>query len=141
EASERLVTRGARTGYERVLTRFGTPERGLAIYDAFGGVLGATADVRPFLGPLSPLVSDAIRSNEPVAGFQNVAGRLTWVHAVPVQHDERAAGAAAVLPDAQYLDSRESDLWRRAAVRVGVLRLPVPGATLAPARGWVPRPF
>src|SRR6266516_1442965 len=75
EASERLVTRGARAGYERVLARFGTPERGLAIYDAFGGVLAATADVRPFLGPLSPLVSDAIRSNEPVAGFQNVAGR------------------------------------------------------------------
>src|SRR2546425_8427280 len=46
EASERLGTRGARTGYERVLTRFGTPERGLAIYDTFGGVLGATADVR-----------------------------------------------------------------------------------------------
>src|SRR5439155_733139 len=83
------------TGYERVLTRFGTPERGLAIYDTFGGVLAATADVRPFLGPLSPLVSDAIRSNEPVAGFQNVAGRLTWVHVVPVQQDERAAGAAA----------------------------------------------
>src|SRR2546429_370879 len=113
EASERLVTRGARTGYERVLTRFGTPERGLAIYDTFGGVLAATADVRPFLGPLSPLVSDAIRSNEPVAGFQNVAGRLTWVHVVPVQQDERAAGAAAVLLDAQYLDSGEWDLWRR----------------------------
>src|SRR3989442_452454 len=141
EASERLVTRGARTGYERVLTRFGTPERGLAIYDAFGGVLGATADVRPFLGPLSPLVSDAIRSNEPVAGFQNVAGRLTWVHVVPVQQDERAAGAAAVLLDAQYLDSGEWDLWRRTAVRMGVLMLLVTGITWALVRWSVTRPI
>src|SRR5919108_173563 len=79
EASERLVTRGARSGYERVLARFGTPERGLAIYDSFGGVLGATVDVRPYLGPISPLVSDAIRRNEPVAAFQNVGGRPTEV--------------------------------------------------------------
>src|SRR2546425_721389 len=141
EASERLVTRGARTGYERVLTRFGTPERGLAIYDTFGGVLAATADVRPFLGPLSPLVSDAIRSNEPVAGFQNVAGRLTWVHVVPVQQDERAAGAAAVLLDAQYLDSGEWDLWRRTAVRMGVLMLLVTGITWALVRWSVTRPI
>src|SRR5881296_3232058 len=141
EASERLVTRGARTGYERVLTRFGTPERGLAIYDTFGGVLAATADVRPFLGPLSPLVSDAIRSNEPVAGFQNVAGRLTWVHVVPVQQDERAAGAAAVLLDAQYLDSGEWDLWRRTAVRMGVMMLLVTGITWALVRWSVTRPI
>ena len=55
EASERLVTRGARAGYERVLARVSTDDRGLAIYGGFGGMLGATAGVRPFLGPLSPL--------------------------------------------------------------------------------------
>src|SRR5256885_6317151 len=141
EASERLVTRGARTGYERVLTRFGTPDRGLAIYDAFGGVLGATADVRPFLGPLSPLVTDAIRRNEPVAGFHNVAGRLTWVHVVPVQQDDRAVGAAAVLLDAQYLEAGEWDLWRRTAVRMGVLMLFVTGITWALVRWSVTRPI
>jgi len=141
EASERLVTRGARTGYERVLTRFGTPDRGLAIYDAFGGVLGATVDVRPFLGPLSPLVSDAIHRNEPVAGFHNVGGRLTWVHVVPVQQEEHAVGAAAVFLDAQYLDSGEWDLWRRTAVRMGVLMLLVTGITWALVRWSVTRPI
>src|SRR5438132_1543208 len=141
EAAERLVTRGARTGYERVLTRFGTPDRGLAIYDAFGGVLGATVDVRPFLGPLSPLVSDAIHRNEPVAGFHNVGGRLTWVHVVPVQQEERAVGAAAVFLDAQYLDSGEWDLWRRTAVRMGVLMLLVTGITWALVRWSVTRPI
>jgi trehalose 6-phosphate synthase len=141
EASERLVTRGARSGYERVLARFGTPERGLAIYDAFGGVLGATVDVRPYLGPISPLVSDAIRRNEPVAAFQNVGGRLTWVHVMPVQQDERAVGAAAVLLDAQYLEASEWDLWRRTAVRMGVLMLLVTGITWALVRWSVTRPI
>src|SRR5919198_1904255 len=141
EASERLVTRGARTGYDRVLARFGTPERGLAIYDAFGGVLGATVDVRPFLGPLSPLVTDAIRRNEPVASFHNVAGRLTWVHVVPVQQDDKAVGAAAVLLDAQYLEAGEWDLWRRTAVRMGVLMLLVTGVTWALVRWSVTRPI
>jgi len=141
EASERLVTRGARAGYERVLARFSTADRGLAIYDGFGGMLGATADVRPFLGPLSPLVTDAIRRNEPVAGFHNVAGRLTWVHVVPVQQDDRAVGAAAVLLDAQYLEAGEWDLWRRTAVRMGVLMLFVTGITWALVRWSVTRPI
>src|SRR5216110_1175407 len=48
EASERLVARGTRAGYERVLTRFGRPDRAIAIYDAYGSVLGATAEVRPY---------------------------------------------------------------------------------------------
>src|SRR2546426_12792057 len=47
EASARLVTRGARTGYERVLTRFGTPQRGRAPYDPFRRVLRAPARARP----------------------------------------------------------------------------------------------
>src|SRR3989449_11500950 len=46
EAAERLVTRGARTGYERVLTRFSTTDRGLAIYDGFGSMLGARSEER-----------------------------------------------------------------------------------------------
>jgi trehalose 6-phosphate synthase len=141
EASERLVARGARTGYERILTRFGTPERGLAIYDGFGGVLGATVDVRPFLGPLSPLVSDALRRNEAVSGFQAVGGRTTWVQVVPVQQDERPVGAAAVFLDAQYLDSGEWDLWRRTAVRMGVLMLLVTGVTWGLVRWSVTRPI
>src|SRR5438046_3633025 len=141
EASERLVTRGARTGYERVLTRFGTPDRGLAISDPFGGGLAARAHARPCLGPRARVVVDALRSDEPGAGFQNVARRLTWVHVVPVQQDERAAGAAAVLLDAQYLDSGEWDLWRRTAVRMGVLMLLVTGITWALVRWSVTRPI
>ena len=141
QASEGLVARGAKAGYERVLTRFGRPDRPIAIYDAFGSVLGATAEVRPFLGPISPLITEAIEKNEVVARFHPVGGRLTWVYVLPLQQDERAVGATAVLLDAQYLDAVDWNLWRRTAVRIGVLMLLVTGITWAAVRWSVTRPM
>jgi trehalose-6-phosphate synthase len=143
QASESLVARGGnnKTGLERVLARFGRPDRPIAIYDAFGSVLAATSEVRPFLGPISPLITEAISKNEQVARFQSVAGRLTWVHVLPLQQDEQPIGAAAVLLDAQYLDAADWNLWRRTAVRIGVLMLLVTGITWAAVRWSVTRPM
>ena len=118
EASERLVARGARTGYERVFTRFSRPDRAIAIYDAYGSVIDATASVKPFLGPIAPIVTEAIQRNAPARGFFPVAGRTTLAYAVPLQQDERVVGAAVVLLDAQILELSEWDLWRRTAVRM-----------------------
>jgi trehalose 6-phosphate synthase len=141
QASEGILARGGKGGYERILTRFGRPDRAIAIYDVFGSVLGATSDVRPRLGPISPLVTEAIETNEPVARFHTVGGRLTWVHVLPLQDDERPVGAAAVLLDAQYLDAADWNLWRRTAVRLGVLMLLVTGITWAAVRWSVTRPI
>jgi trehalose-6-phosphate synthase/HAMP domain-containing protein len=141
QASEGLISRGTKSGYERVVSRFGRPDRAIAIYDAFGSVLGATSEVRPFLGPISPLITEAIEKNEQVARFHTVAGRLTWVHVLPLQHDDRPIGATAVLLDAQYLDAADWNLWRRTAVRIGVLMLLVTGITWAAVRWSVTRPM
>ena len=142
QASESLVARGAnKPALDRVLARFARPDRPIAIFDAFGSVLVATSEVRPFLGPISPLVTAAIEKNEQVARFQPVAGRLTWVHVLPLQHDDRIVGATAVLLDAQYLDAADWNLWRRTAVRIGVLMLLVTGITWAAVRWSVTRPM
>jgi len=140
EASERLVARGAKTGYERVLQRFGRADRSIAIYDAFGSVIEATVDVKAHLGPLSPFVTHAIQSNGPVRDFHRVAGRTTWVHVVPLQQDDQSIGAVAVLLDADYLDTSEWNLWRRTAVRIGVLMLLLTGITWMLVRWSVTRP-
>ena len=143
QAAEGLVARGGnnKAALDRVLARFGRPDRPIAIYDTFGSVLAATSEVRPFLGPISPLITETIEKNEQVARFQPVAGRLTWVHVLPLQHDERPVGAAAVLLDAQYLDAADWNLWRRTAVRIGVLMLLVTGITWAAVRWSVTRPM
>jgi trehalose 6-phosphate synthase len=141
EAAEPLVVRGARVGYTRVLGRFGRPDRGIAIFDEFGSVIDATANLKPYLGRVSPLVSDAIRTNEPAREFRVLAGRTTLVHAVPLQRDDRSVGAVAVLLDAQYLEVREWGLWRQTAVRLGVLILLLTGITWVMVRWSVTRPI
>ena len=141
EASERLVARGARTGYERVLTRFGRQDRAIAIYDAFGSVIEASPEVKRALGPISPLVTEAIQKNQSARAFATVNGRTRVVHVVPLQQDDGPIGAAAVLVDAQYLEASEWDLWQRSAVRIGVLMLLVTGITWGIVRWTVTQPM
>jgi trehalose 6-phosphate synthase len=141
EASERLVARGTRTGYERVLTRFSRQDRAIAIFDAFGSVIEASPEVKRSLGPVSPLVTEAIEKNQATRAFATVNGRTRLVYVVPLQTDDGAIGAAAVLLDAQYLDTSEWDLWQRTAVRFGVLMLLLTGITWAVVRWSVTRPM
>jgi trehalose-6-phosphate synthase len=141
EASERLVARGARTGYERVLARFGRQDRAIAIFDAFGSVIEASPEVKRALGPVSPLVSDAIQRNQPGRAFATVNGRTRLVHVLPLQQDDKPIGAAAVLLDAEFLESSEWDLWQRTVVRFGVLMLLLTGITWLVVRWSVTRPM
>ncbi|HEX2439477.1 MAG TPA: trehalose-6-phosphate synthase [Methylomirabilota bacterium] len=141
EACERLVARGSRTGYERVLSRFGRQDRAIAIYDAFGSVIEASPEVKRSLGPVSPLVGEAIQKNQPVRAFATVNGRTRLVHVVPLQQDDNAIGAAAVFLDAEYLEASEWDLWQRTAVRIGVLMLLLTGITWIIVRWSVTRPM
>ena len=140
EASERLVARGAKTGYDRVLSRFSRADRAIAIYDAFGSVIDATADVKRGLAPISPLISEAIQKNAPTRGFAPIAGRTRLVYVLPLQDTDGPIGAAAVLLDAESVETSEWDLWRRTGVRFGVLMLLVTGITWLTVRWSVTRP-
>ena len=141
EATEPLVARRARTGYDRIFTRFGRPDRGIAVYDEFASVIAATPDVKAHLGPLSPLVTEAIRGNTTARQFARVGGRTVWTHIVPLERDDQAVGAVAVFLDADYLETREWDIARRTAVRLGVLILLLTGITWLLVRWTVTRPI
>jgi trehalose 6-phosphate synthase len=141
EAAEPVVARGARGGLDRVLKRFARPDRAIAIYDEFGSILDATLDVKPHLGAVSPLVSDAVRDNAPTRGLANLAGKTVWVQVTPLQRDDRAIGAVAVLLDAAQLEKREGSLWRLAAVRVGLLILLLTAVAWALVRWTVTQPL
>ena len=64
-----VATAKGRASYDRVLARFSRPDRAIAIYDGFGSVIDATPDVRRGLGPISPLVGEAITKNVPARAF------------------------------------------------------------------------
>jgi alpha,alpha-trehalose-phosphate synthase [UDP-forming] len=141
EAAEPVVARGARGGLDRVLKRFARADRGIAIYDEFGSVMDASLDVKAHLGIVSPLVTEAIRGNEPTRGLSTLGGGTVWVHVTPLQRDDRAIGAVAVFLDAAQLGARELSLWRLAAVRIGLLILLLTGVAWALVRWTVTRPL
>jgi trehalose 6-phosphate synthase len=141
EASERLVARGARTGYDRIFARFGRPDRGIAIYDEFASVIAATPDVKAHLGPLSPAITEAIRGNVTARQFARIGGRTIWMHVAPLERDDKPAGAVAVFLDAAYIETRAWDLWQRTAVQLGVLILILTLITWLLVRWTVTRPI
>ena len=141
EAAEPLVARQARGGYDRILKRFGRPDRAIAIYDQFGSVLDATSEVKPHLPPLSPIISDAMRLRGSTRDFRSVGGLSRLVWAVPLERDDQVVGAVAVLLDAAVLETQEWSLWRRSAVRLGVLVLLLTGITWLLVRWTVTRPI
>jgi alpha,alpha-trehalose-phosphate synthase [UDP-forming] len=136
-----VVGKGSRAAVERLLRRFARVDRGVALFDEFGSLIDASTDVKAQLGPLSPLVSEAIRRNEPVRQVRPVAGRLTLVQIVSMEREDRIVGAAAVLSDAQYLEQSEWNLWQRTAVRLGVLMLLLTGITWVVVRSSITRPI
>ena len=141
ESAEPVVARGTRGGLDRVLKRFARPDRGIAIYDEFGSVIDATLDVKPHLGIVSPLVTEAIRENEQTRGLSNLAGGTVWVHVTPLQRDDHAIGAVAVILEAAQLEARELSLWRLAAVRIGLLILLLTAIAWALVRWTVTHPL
>jgi trehalose 6-phosphate synthase len=141
EAAEPLVARQTRAGYDRILKRFGRPDRAIALYDQFGSVIEASSEVKPYLPPLSPIISDAMRSRKSARDFRSVGGLSRLVWAVPLERDDQVIGAVAVLLDAAVLESQEWSLWRRSAVRLGVLVLLLTGITWLLVRWTVTRPI
>src|SRR5256712_7775526 len=143
EATERVAGRGpaAKPALDRIAKRFNLTDRTVAIYDELGGVLNAAPEIRGALGPVAPLVSEAIRTAAPVAQVVGVGMRPTLVQVMPLERDERVVGAIAVLLDAEGVETHELALWQRTAVRLGVLILLLTGITWVLVRWTVTRPI
>src|SRR2546428_3653833 len=143
EATERVVGRGpaAKPALDRIAKRFNLNDRTVAIYDELGGVLNAASEIRGALGPVAPLVSEAIRTAAPVRQLVRVGMRPTLVQVMPLERDERVVGAIAVLLDAEGVETHELALWQRTAVRLGVLILLLTGITWVLVRWTVTRPI
>ena len=143
EATERVAGRGpaAKPALDRIAKRFNLTDRTVAIYDELGGVLNAASEIRGALGPVAPLVSEAIRTAAPVRQLVRVGMRPTLVQVMPLERDDRVVGAIAVLLDAEGVETHELALWQRTAVRLGVLILLLTGITWVLVRWTVTRPI
>ncbi len=140
EAVEPVVARGA-PAVERILKRFGTSRRGVAVYDRVGGLVVATPDVAPILPVSLGEVTGAIAQGAPKQGLRPLAGRESFVYATPLFREERPVGALAVVLDASHLEVEEFQVWKQQALRFLVLALVTSLIAIAVVRSTLTQPL
>jgi trehalose-6-phosphate synthase len=141
EAVEPAVKRGATPAVLRALKRFGRPDRGIVVYDAFASPIAAAPDAAPAVRSQIPEISDAISRGTVTTGFKKLEGQKTYVYVTPLQGDDRTVGALAVFLDAGQLDTAELELWQLNAVRFFALSLGISLITFLILRMTIMRPM
>ena len=141
EAIEPVVARGATTGIERMLKKFGRPYRGIAVYDKFAGLIAATPDMAANSPVSLPEVTEAITKAVVRQGFRLIDGQKTYVYATPFDRERPPVGALAVFLDASPLTVAQGDLWQANALRFGVLALVLSLVTVFIVRVSVTQPL
>ena len=116
EAVEPLIDRGPRGQIQRIVERFGSSARGVAVYDRSGTMVAVTSQWAAQLDAPLPAVPLALVDVAPKQGFQTIHNRQTYYYAVPLlseqppprraghplgrePHRPRAVGAGAAAPD------------------------------------------
>ncbi len=118
-----VVQRGRAQELQRIAERFRAHERiaGLAIYDAAGKPLAATAGVAEHLGRPSLTVLQALSGKHAAAAYSTVDGVPVHIYALPFEGREDAVGALAVVHDVSYIAASEARVWRDTLLRVLIL--------------------
>jgi trehalose 6-phosphate synthase len=141
EAIEPAIQRGSPARIERIIKKFGSPRRGIAVYDQFAGLLVATSDVSPRLPSSLHIISQALTTGEAQKGIEPIGGERTYVYAVPLHGEERPAGALVIFLDASQLEFHWADLWQQNAIRLLVLASVVSLLTLLVVRWSITHPL
>ena len=141
EALEPVVARGSKPAVERILKRFSTATRALAVYDRYDSLLLATPDLTPALPPVFPEVTEALVSGNVTSGFRRLGDQNRYVYAAPLHRDDRVVGALAVVLDAGHLSVAEWGVWRKYALHFVVLASVVSLIALVIVQSAVTRPM
>ena len=141
EAVEPLLDRGSRAQIERIIQRFGTAGRGVAVYDRSGALVAATTQWAATLRSPLPAVPLALADVAPKQGFHHLGDRETYYYAVPLVDDQRARGVLVILQDATHIDKELRDLARLHAIRFAVLVALLSLVTLLVVRRSVTHPL
>ncbi len=141
EAVEPLVGTAPTARIQRIVGRFGSPSRGVAVYDRFAGLVTATPELAPRLSPSLPFVSAAITTGSVQKGFEPLAGRDSYYYAIPLLEHDRPAGALVIVYDASHIDRRVEGLVRQHGVRFLILAGALSVVTLLVVRWSLTHPI
>jgi trehalose 6-phosphate synthase len=140
EAIEPAARRGSVPTMQRMLKKFGRPDRRIAVYDAFGSAIAAAPSGEPLPASI-PEITDTIAKTQVGKGLRLLDGIKTYVYATPLVADDHTIGALAVLVDAEHVDRAENGLWQYNAVRFLALALAASVVTFVVVRVSVTRPL
>ena len=111
EAVEPLIDKGPRGQIQRIVERFGSSARGVAVYDRAGTMVAVTSHWAGQLDAPLPAVPLALVDVAPKQGFQTIHNRQTYYYAVPLLSENRPRGVLVILSDASHID-RARWSWR-----------------------------
>jgi len=141
DAVEPLVEKAPPSRIEQIVRKFGSPTRGVAVYDRFAGLLVATPELAPKLPSSFPFISEAMTTASVRKGFESLGGRETYYYAVPLLGDEYPAGALVIFYDAGHIEDRVSDIVRNNVIRFLVLAGALSLITLLVVRWSITHPL
>jgi len=140
ESVEPALLRNSVPAVTRLLKKFATPTRRIAVYDSVGGAIAAAP--APLEAPLAlPEVSEAITRAETEKALRKVDGVKTFVYVTPLQSDDRTIGALLVMLDASHLGAADQGTWQYNGVRFLVVVVVLSLITLLVVRASVTRPL
>ena len=127
----------------RLVLRFSNRERfqGIAVHDARGQTLAATADLEQMTRDSVPQVVHVLTENRPAGDFVHVGNRRIYRYASPVVHEEKPIGVLTLFNDASYIDVRLAEIWRDNLLRFLVLSALVVAITLIVVRWSITGPI
>ena len=139
ESVEPALHRNSLPAVTRLLKKFATPTRRIAVYDAVGSPIAA-APV-PLPSAAIPEVSETLGRNGTVKGLRTVEGVRTYVYVTPLQADDRTIGALLVMLDASHLETADQALWQYHGVRFLAVAVVLSLISLLVVRMSVTRPL
>jgi trehalose 6-phosphate synthase len=141
EAVEPLIDRGPRGQIQRIVERFGSSVRGVAVYDRTGTLVAATSQWAPKLEAPLPAVPLALTDMAPKQGVLPVGNRQTYYYAVPLITENRARGVLVILSDATHIDRARWEIAQQNLVRFAVLMAVLTLVTMLVVRRSVTHPL
>ena len=111
---ERDLERNATQTIQRTVQRFSNRENliGLAVYDAQGHIIAATAGLAPKLANTPFIVQQSLKESRQLDTFQKLGDERVHICAVPLRSPDKFLGTLAVLHDAEYIRAQSVRIWR-----------------------------
>ena len=119
---------------QNIVEKFGNSERlaGLGIYDNKENIVAVSSSLPGEIAQSQIIAADAMDEDKANGDFANIDGKKMYLLAIPLHDQESVAGALMVVQNADYIDTRLSEIWKNNLTRLSIqiLLLTVGGVLL-----------